>query len=92
MFLWRFYQFTRARRANVEMVKWIGKCSLLLKRLKDTWRDMLPMPSLSEEEPRLNQNLADVAQDNAERQARSVEFLDPNAPATRERCNAGHID
>ena len=28
----RFYQFTRARRGHVEMVKWIGECSLLLKR------------------------------------------------------------
>ena len=45
--------------------------------------DMLPMSALSEEQ-RLNQYLADVAQVNAERQARSVEILDSNAPATRE--------
>ena len=32
VFLWRFYQFTRARRGNIEMVRWIGKFSLLLKR------------------------------------------------------------
>ena len=37
VFLWRFFQFTRARRGNIEMVKWIGKFSLLLKRLKDSW-------------------------------------------------------
>ena len=43
VFLWRFYQFTRARRGHVEMVKWIGKFSLLLKRLKDSWMDMLPV-------------------------------------------------
>ena len=30
--LWRFYQFTRARRGHVKMVKWIGKFSLPLKR------------------------------------------------------------
>ena len=24
VFLWRFFQFTRARRGNIEMVKWIG--------------------------------------------------------------------
>ena len=43
VFLWRLYQFTRARRGNIEMVKWIGKFSLLLKRLKGAWLDMLPM-------------------------------------------------
>ena len=32
VFLWRFYQFNLAKRGSVEMVKWIGKFSLLLKR------------------------------------------------------------
>ena len=41
------------------------------------------------EELRQNQYLADVAQENAERQTRSETALDPNAPATRERWNAG---
>ena len=27
------------------MVQWIGKFSLLLKRLRDAWMDMLPMSS-----------------------------------------------
>ena len=31
------------------MVKWIGKFSLLLKRLRDDWMDMLPMSATSEE-------------------------------------------
>ena len=48
VFLWRFFQFIRARRENIEMVKWIGKFSLLLKRLKDAWMDMLPMSSMNE--------------------------------------------
>ena len=82
MFLWRFDQLTRARRGNVEMVKWIGQISLLLKRLKDSWMDMLP--TLGEEQ-RQNQYLADVVQENAERQTRSETALDPNAPATREK-------
>ena len=51
---------------------------------------MLPMSALCEEQ-RLNQCLADVAQENAERQGRSVEMLDPNAPATRERWNARQV-
>ena len=40
VFLWRFCQFTRAKRGNVEMVKWIGKFSLLLKRLREAWMDI----------------------------------------------------
>ena len=48
------------------MVKWIGTFSLLLKRLEDSWMDMLPMSALSEEQ-RQNQYLGDVAQENAER-------------------------
>ena len=28
------------------MVKWIGKFSLLLKRFKDSWMDLLPMSTL----------------------------------------------
>ena len=31
-----FCQYTRARRGNIEMIKWIGKLSLHLKRLRDT--------------------------------------------------------
>ena len=49
VFLWRFFQFIRARRADIEMVKWIGKFSLLLKRLRDAWMDMLPMTATSEQ-------------------------------------------
>ena len=37
VFLWKFCQFNRARWGHIEMVKWIGKFSLLLKRLKDSW-------------------------------------------------------
>ena len=48
MFLW-MYQFIRARRIDIEMVKWIGKFSLLLKRLRDAWMDMLPITTTSEQ-------------------------------------------
>ena len=34
VFLWRFYLLIRARRGNTEMVDWIGKFSLLLKRFE----------------------------------------------------------
>ena len=49
------------------MVNWIGKFSLLFKRLKDSSMDMVPMSTLSEEQ-RQNQYLADVTQKNADRQ------------------------
>ena len=62
VFLWRFHQFTRtARRGNIEMVKWIGKFSLLLTRLRDAWMDILPLFTISEER-RQNHNLAEVTQ------------------------------
>ena len=61
VFLWRFSQFTRARRGNIEMAKWIGEFSLLLKLLRDAWMDMLPLSTMSEER-RQNQYLADVTQ------------------------------
>ena len=73
------------------MVKWIGKFSLILKRLKDSWMDVLPMSALSEEQ-RQNQHLADVAQENGDRQTRSVELLDPNSQATRDRWNATQVN
>ena len=63
VFLWRFYQFTRARLGNIEIVKWIGKFSLLLNRLRNAWMDMLPVSTMSEER-RENQYLADVTQQN----------------------------
>ena len=49
VFPWRFWQFIQARRGDIEMVKWIGKFSLLLKRLRDNWINMLPMTATSEE-------------------------------------------
>ena len=90
VFLWRFCQFTRASRGNIEMVNWTGKFSLLFKRLKDSSLDMLPMSTLSEEQ-RQNQYLADVARKNADRQTRRVELLDPNSQATRDRWNATQV-
>ena len=90
VFLWRFHQFTRARRGNIEMVKWIGKFSLLLKRSKDAWMDMLLLSTLSEER-RQSQYLADVTQENVERQRRSAEVQDPNAPETRDKWYATQV-
>ena len=49
------------------MVKWVGKFSLLLKRLRDAWMDMLPLSVMSQEQ-RNSQYLADVTPENIERQ------------------------
>ena len=72
------------------MVKWIGKFSLLLKRLRDAWMDMLRLSTVSEE-LRQNQYLADVTQEKVERQTRNAYVLDPNAPETRDNGYATQV-
>ena len=67
IFLWRLYRFSRAKRGNTEMVKWIGKFSLLLKRRRDARMDTLPVSSMSQEQ-RETQYRADVNQLNEDRQ------------------------
>ena len=44
-----------------------------------------------DEGQRQNQYLADVLQENADRETRSVDLLDPNSPATRDRRNATQV-
>ena len=46
---------------NTDMVDWIGKFSLLLKRLKDAWMDMSPLSAMSQEQ-RESQKMADMTQ------------------------------
>ena len=48
VFTWRCFFLFRARRENMEMVKWNDFFSLLLKRLKDSWMDVLPSNNRSE--------------------------------------------
>ena len=48
------------------MVKRIGKFSLLLKRLKNTWMEMLPTSAMSQEQAD-TQHRADVDQLNEDR-------------------------
>ena len=72
------------------MVNCIGKFSLLLKRLRDAWMDMLPISTMSEERRR-NQYLADVNRENEDRQRRNEEMLDPDAPETREGWDATQV-
>ena len=52
--------------------------------------DMLPLSNMSEKR-RQNQYLADVTRENAERQRRSAEDLDPKAQETRDRWCATQV-
>ena len=82
VFLWRPFQFIRARRENIEMVKWIGKFSLLPKRLKDAWTDMLPMSH--HERGLKTKPVSSWCGENEDRRSRNQELLDPEAPEIRE--------
>ena len=90
VFLWRFYLLIRGRRGNTEMVDGIGKFSLLLEPFRDARMDMLPLLAMSEERKQC-QYLADVNQENEERQRRNSEVLDPGAPENRDRWNASQV-
>ena len=74
VFLWRFYQFNQARSGNIEMVKWIGKFSLLLKRV-----------AVVHHERRVKTKPVSCRRDSGgmlKGQTRSETALDQNAPAT----------
>ena len=67
----------------MEMVKWIGKFTLLLKRLKNAWMDMWPISAMSQEQ-RETQYRADVDQLNEDGRVRGLIALDPTSQATRD--------
>ena len=73
VFFWRYYQFHHARKGNIEMVKWIGKFSLLLS-----------LVSTVSDERREKQYLVNVTQVKEERQRRNAAALDPNPQETRD--------
>ena len=57
------------------MVKWIGKFTLLRKRLRNVWMEMHPVTVMSQEQ-RETQYRADVIQLNEDRRGRSLIALD----------------
>ena len=71
MFSSRDFLLIRARIGNAEMVDWIGKFSLLLKRLNDSWMDLLPLSAMNQQQ-RESQYQADVTHLNAERRNRKL--------------------
>ena len=74
----------------MEMVKWIGKFSLLLKRFTDAWMNMLPTFSMSETR-RQNQGHADVAEENEERRSCGQELMNLDLLERREEWNAAQV-
>ena len=66
------------------MVDGIGKLSLLLERLKDSWMALLPLSAMTEQQ-RESQYQADMTQSNAERQRRNEAALDPSQQGTRDK-------
>ena len=72
------------------MVDWIGKFSLLLKRLQDSWMDLLPLSAMTQRQIE-SQYQADMTQLNAARRSRNEEVLDPNEQATRDNWYATHV-
>ena len=72
------------------MVNWIGKFPLLFEPVRFAWMDILPLSTMSEER-RQNRYLADVTQENVERQRRNADVLDPNAPRTRDNWHATQV-
>ena len=72
------------------MVDWLGKFYLLLKRRKDSWMDMSPLSTMTEQQ-RQAQYLADMTRLNAERQGRCEAALDPNQPRNRYNWYATHL-
>ena len=53
------------------MVDWIGKFSLLLKRLNDSWMDLLPFSAMNQQQ-RESQYQADVTHLSGERRNRKL--------------------
>ena len=42
VFLWRFYQFLRCYRGQMDMLRWIGRLCVIKKRVQDAWMDLMP--------------------------------------------------
>ena len=61
VFLWRFLLLMRTTRAHTEFVRWIGKFTVMKKRVLESWMDLMP-----EYHKQSLNYLADVARKNTE--------------------------
>ncbi len=58
VFMWRFFQFMRASRGNQDMLRWIGRYSVLYRRTTDAWMDL--RPAIQVADPRVQQEIANL--------------------------------
>ena len=74
VFLWRFFQLIRSHRGPMEFVKWIGKFTVMQKRVLDAWMDLQPQYTKQS-----SAYLEDVYTQNTINQANDQgQNLDPN--------------
>ena len=85
-----FINLSKQKKGNIKMVKWTGKFSLLLKRLRDAWMEMLPIIAMSQEQ-RETEHRADVARENIERLRRGEEALGYDDQETRDQRHATQV-
>ncbi len=78
VFLWRFLSLFKLARAHQEMIKWIGRWTVAVKRLKDAWMDLCNEPS-DMNDPTY---LTIVQRENTNRQATNRPLIDPTSLAT----------
>ena len=76
VFLWRFLSLFKMARGGQEMIKWIGRWTVAVKRLKDAWMDLFQEP----EDRTDAAYLAAVAVENTSRAAQNLGPIDPNDP------------
>ena len=49
VFLWRFYQFLRCYRGQMDMLRWIGRLCVIKKRVQDSWMDLFPAYTIDDD-------------------------------------------
>ena len=74
VFLWRFFQLMRQHRGNMDFVKWIGKFTVVQKRVMEAWMDLLPQTTRQSPE-----YLEDVRHQNEINRVSGVNMLDSDA-------------
>ena len=74
VFLWRFFQFLRFYRGQQDLLRWIGRLSVVRKRLQDSWMDLLP--ATNDQDPAFQ---ADLIELNNQRLAAGEQPVDQQA-------------
>ena len=72
VFLWRFFQFLRFYRGQQDLLRWIGRLSVVRKRLQDSWMDLLP--PTNDQDPVFQNDLLEL---NAQRAVAGELPVDP---------------